>query len=123
MNRLDHLLVLTLATYGMCYIAMYGSLFNKPRNFLMRKFNSFRRMITCPLCTGFWCGLAMSKFHLTPLQTSKLGWPWNEWTMVFPFACYGAIVCYFLHLITEILLNKAYPKFSDENENKDGSGI
>tara|TARA_R110000765_G_scaffold34690_4_gene78355 strand:+ start:92 stop:340 length:249 start_codon:yes stop_codon:yes gene_type:complete len=82
-------------------------------------------MITCPLCTGFWCGLAFSKIHLLPAQATKIGW-WWDWVMIFPFACYGAIVCYIMHLLIEILLNKAYPKFndsSDSTENRDGDGI
>lgn len=124
MNRLDHLFVLTFAVYGLCYILMYGSLFNKPRNFLMMKFNWFRRLITCPLCTGFWCGAMFSPFHLVPLQTTKTDW-WCSWTMLLPFACYSAIMCYIFHLLTEILLNKAYPSFSDNKrrENQDGDGI
>ena len=122
MNRLDHLLVLTLAVYGLCYILMYGSIFNTPRNFLMRKFRWFQRLITCPLCTGFWCGLALSKWHLRPLQTTKSDW-WTDWTMVFPFACYSAIICYILHLYTEILLAKAYPSVDASRCPQDDEGI
>ncbi len=122
MNRLDHLLVLTLAVYGLCYILMYGSLFNKPRNFLMRRFGWFRRLITCPLCTGFWCGLAFSPFHLTPMQTSNTEW-WGPLTMVFPFACYSAIMCYVFHLVTEILIAKAYPSIEKARCPQDEEGI
>lgn len=122
MNRLDHLLVITIAIYGLCYILMYGSLFNKPRNFLMRKFRWFQRLITCPLCTGFWCGLAFYPAHLEPLQTSKISW-WSEWTMLMPFACYSAIMCYILHLYTEILLAKAYPSVRESRIPHEEEGV
>ena len=122
MNRLDHLFILTLAVYGLCYILMYGSIFNRPRNFLMRRFRWFQNLITCPLCTGFWCGLVMSKWHLRPLQTTKSDW-WSDYTMVFPFACYSAIICYIFHLFTEILLAKAYPSVNASRCPQDEEGI
>ena len=122
MNRLDHLFVLTLAVYGLCYMLMYGSIFNRPRNFLMRKFRWFQRLITCPLCTGFWCGLAFSPFHLVPLQSTKADW-WGPLTMIFPFACYSAIMCYVLHLCTEILLAKAYPSIEAARCPQEEEGI
>jgi hypothetical protein len=109
MNRLDHLLVLTIATYGLCYILMHGSIFNRPRNFLMRRWRWFQRLITCPLCTGFWCGGFMYQWHILPVvKVNKISEYFCD-TFILPFACYSAVVCYVGHLLTEILLNKAYP--------------
>jgi len=109
MNRLDHLFVLTIGVYGLCYILMYGSILDKPRNFLMRKFGWFRKLITCPLCTGFWCGAFMYQWHILPIvKINKISEYFCE-SFILPFSCYSAIVCYVGHLITEILLAKAYP--------------
>jgi len=126
MNRLDHLLVLTLATYGLSYILMYGSLFNKPRNFLMGKFRWFRNLITCPLCTGFWCGLVTYNWHIGPMPKANGLSELFVNSFMFPFACYSAIFCYVAHLATEILLAKAYPSINasrcpQENEGVDDS--
>lgn len=70
---------------------MYGEILNYFRERLTRiKF--FSQLLTCSLCTGFWCG-----FVLIPFTDSILT----------PLFC--ACVCYFLHLTKEILCNKAYP--------------
>ena len=123
MNRLDHLLVLTLATYGMCYILMYGSLLNKPRNFLMSKLRWFRNLITCPLCTGFWCGLITYNWHIGPIPKANGLTEAFVNSFAFPFACYSAIVCYTAHLITEILLAKAYPSVNASRSPHDDEGV
>ncbi len=123
MNRLDHLLVLTLATYGLCYILMYGSLLNRPRNFLMRRFGWFRRLITCPLCTGFWCGLVTYNWHIGPMPKANGLSDLFTLTFMFPFACYSAIICYTLHLVTEILLAKAYPSIEKARCPQEEEGI
>ena len=123
MNRLDHLIVLTIGVYGLCYILMYGSIFNRPRNFLMRKFRWFRRLITCPLCTGFWCGAFMYQWHLVPqVKINKISDTFSD-TFIFPFACYSAIFCYACHLVTEILIAKAYPSIKDSRCSRDEEGI
>ena len=70
---------------------MYGEILNYLRKNLTRiKF--FNQLLSCALCTGFWCGVVLIPFtgHLL-------------------FPLYSACVCYFLHLIKEILCSKAYP--------------
>ncbi len=123
MNRLDHLFVLTLAVYGLCYMLMYGSIFNRPRNFLMRKFRWFQRLITCPLCTGFWCGLVTYNWHITPMVKANGLSDMFTTTFMFPFACYSAIFCYIAHLFTEILLAKAYPSVDASRCPQDDEGV
>lgn len=123
MNRLDHLFVLTLATYGMCYILMYGSILNGPRNFLMRKFRWFQNLITCPLCTGFWCGVVTYNWHIGPLHKAYGITDLFINTFMLPFACYMSIVCYIAHLFTEILLAKAYPSIRDSRCPREEEGI
>jgi len=85
------LIFLALTSYGLCFILMYGEILNYFRERLVRiKF--FNQLLSCALCTGFWCGAVLIPFTnciLTPL--------------------FSSCVCYFLHLIKEILCNKAYP--------------
>lgn len=123
MQRIDHLFVITVALYGLCYILMYGSIFNKPRNYLMGKFGWFRNLITCPLCTGFWCGVALFPYHVpTPFYKNKM-YALEHAPFIFPFACYSAIVCYICHLFTEILLAKAYPSIKESRTYREEEGI
>ena len=124
MNRLDHLLVLTLATYGLCYILMYGSIFNRPRNFLMRKFRWFQRLITCPLCTGFWCGLVTYNWHLS-LQWLRLMdcLIYLQRHLCFPLPAIVLSSATWLHLFTEILLAKAYPSVDASRCPQDEEGV
>jgi len=84
------LVFFTLTSYGLCYILMYGEVLNYFRNKL-KKTKFFDRLLSCALCTGFWCGVIHVPF------TGSILYP-----------LYSACVCYFLHLLKEILCNKAY---------------
>ena len=69
---------------------MYGEILNGIRREFTRV-EFFRKLLDCALCTGFWCGVVLIPFtHIL-------------------FPLYSACACYFLHLIKEILCNKAYP--------------
>lgn len=84
------LVFFTLTTYGLCYILMYGEILNYIRNKLT-KINFFAQLLSCALCTGFWCGILLIPFtHIL-------------------FPLYSSCACYFLHLVKEVLCNKAYP--------------
>jgi hypothetical protein len=50
---------------------------------------------------------------------------WNicKASLVFPYACYSAITCYIGHLVTEILLAKAYPSIEAARCPQDEEGI
>ena len=109
---------------------MYGSIFNRPRNFLMRNCGWFRNLITCSLCTGFWCGVIMFPWHCPPpmwemdlVNEGRGAWNICKASLVFPYACYSAITCYIGHLVTEILLAKAYPSIEAARCPQDEEGI
>ena len=70
---------------------MYGEILNYFREKLT-KTKFFSQLLDCALCTGFWCGVILMPFAHTIL-----------------FPLYSACVCYFLHLVKEILSIKAYP--------------
>jgi hypothetical protein len=86
---MDNILLFTFAAYGLCHILMYGTILNAPRKWLTTRYKFFNGLLKCALCTGFWCGLIIKPNIL--------------------FALYSAATCYILHLIIEILINKAYP--------------
>jgi hypothetical protein len=44
-------------------------------------------------------------------------------SFAFPFACYSAIFCYTAHLITEILLAKAYPSINASRCPQENEGV
>jgi hypothetical protein len=83
----DSLLLLTFASYGLCHILMYGTILNKPRKWLTTRYNIINELLSCALCTGFWCGLIL------------------ELNII--FGLYSAATCYIIHLITGILLDKS----------------
>ena len=106
---MDKLLLLTFAAYGLCHILMYGTILNAPRKWLTTRYKFFDELLKCALCTGFWCGAFMYQWHILPIvKINKISEYFCE-SFILPFSCYSAIVCYIGHLITEILLAKAYP--------------
>jgi len=86
---MDRLLLLTFAAYGLCHILMYGTILNAPRKWLTTRYRVVDSLLKCALCTGFWCGLIIKQNII--------------------FALYSAAICYILHLVIEVLINKAYP--------------
>jgi len=91
---MDNLLFYTLAVYGLCFILMHGTIFDTIRNYLIYQISWFGTLITCPVCTGFWCGLGLSPFFF-------------KFTMFLPAAFYSSAACYILHLATGVLLVKS----------------
>lgn len=89
---MDKLLLYTFAVYGLCFILMHGTIFNSLRNYLIGKIDLFKDLITCAICTGFWCGLILAPFFF------NVG-------MFIPAAFYSSAVCYILHLLTDVLIN------------------
>ena len=90
---MDDLIIFTFASYGLCFILMHGEILNSLRD-RITKFKFFRELLSCALCTGFWTGLILS-----------VGSP--------TLTLYSSATCYLLYLITEILINYAYPEPSD----------
>lgn len=75
---------------------MHGEILNIIREELV-KVKFFRQLLSCALCTGFWTGLLLS--WGTPM-----------------LALYSSASCYLLYLMTEILINRAYPDNSDSRD-------
>ena len=77
---------------------MYGNIFAGIRDTLSKN-KFFKDLFTCALCTGFWAGLLIGTVSTyNPLV----------------FALYSSSICFILHLVTEIMLNKAYSKDSEQ---------
>jgi cytochrome c biogenesis protein CcdA len=88
------LLLYSLASYGLCHILMYGKILSPLRDRLVR-IDFFNELLSCALCTGFWTGLFIGILsHFNPII----------------FALYSSTFCFVLHLVTEIMLKKAYSK-------------
>ena len=49
-----------IAGYGMTSILVWGSIFEKPRNFVKKHSKFFGDLISCTLCTATWVGFFMS---------------------------------------------------------------
>jgi len=71
----------------LCHILMYGTILDKPRIWLTTRYNIINELLSCALCTGFWCGLIL------------------ELNII--FGLYSAATCYIIHLITGLLLDKS----------------
>ena len=48
------------ACTGLTSIIIYGSIFDKPRDWLKSKNKILNKFLTCSLCVGFWSGLFIS---------------------------------------------------------------
>ena len=84
---MGNLVLLTFASYGLCHILMYGTILDKPRMWLIKRYSIVDALLSCALCTGFWCGLI--------IQPNII------------FALYSAATCYIINLLTDILAKKA----------------
>ena len=65
------LLLFLFAGYGITTIIVYGDIFESFRNYLNNGQESVRKnfwgmLINCPMCVGFWIGVLLSLFFITP---------------------------------------------------------
>jgi hypothetical protein len=49
-----------LSAYGLTSILIWGSIFDKPRDYIKTNNNFFGTLISCVLCTSTWVGFLMS---------------------------------------------------------------
>lgn len=56
------LIMFIIASAGITYIIVYGSILSSIRSWLSAKSSYIEDLISCTLCTGFWVGLALSMF-------------------------------------------------------------
>jgi len=91
---MDKLLLFTLAVYGLCFILMHGTIFNNIRNYCIERSSWFKDLITCPICLGFWCGLALAPFIFDKI-------------LFIPAAFYSSAACYIIHITTGFIEDKS----------------
>ena len=53
----------TIACIGLTFILKYGTIFDKPRGFLIRQSLFLKDLFDCSLCLGFWTGAAVGGAH------------------------------------------------------------
>lgn len=64
---MDSILIWLLAAYGMSQILVYGTLFNKPRNWIKNNSKFFGSLISCIMCTSTWVGFLFSLVVWSPM--------------------------------------------------------
>jgi hypothetical protein len=92
------LLFWALMGYGMTSILVWGSIFEKQRDWLRRHSKFFGDLISCVLCTGTWVGFFLS-ITLGGLATRLLDVNW--FVSVFYDGIYTAGVVWMINAIIE----------------------
>jgi len=64
---MDKLLIWLLAAYGMTQILVYGTIFDKPRNWIKNNSKFFGSLISCMMCTSTWVGFFFSIVVWSPM--------------------------------------------------------
>lgn len=75
------------------WILKYGSILNKPRNFICNKIKIFKELFNCSLCLGFWCGFLIG-FIFYKIEN-------EEYYMLFPFA--SSALCWFFDSLLDLI--------------------
>tara|TARA_R110002012_G_scaffold319681_3_gene540999 strand:- start:17 stop:322 length:306 start_codon:yes stop_codon:yes gene_type:complete len=60
------LVIWLLAAYGMSQILVFGSIFNKSREWISRKSTFFGDLLSCMMCTSTWVGFLYSLVFFSP---------------------------------------------------------
>lgn len=79
----------TLACVGLMFILKYGTILNRPRNWIKRQHAKLNDLFECSLCLGFWTGII-------------LGFPYSLWYM--PFISAG--VCWITDVVFGIIIDR-----------------
>ena len=58
---MDILLMFILFCYGLAAVISVGSIFAKPRDWVMNRFPWVYKFIKCPMCLSFWIGLVTTE--------------------------------------------------------------
>ena len=67
------LIIWILAAYGMTQILVYGSIFDKPRDWIKTNSTFFGDLISCVMCTSTWVGFFFSLTFFSPtLETMTM---------------------------------------------------
>lgn len=79
-----------LMTYGISNILVYGSIFNTPRNFIIKEsqnpenyfsdfFTFLKEMLSCMMCTPTWVGFIFGIFLFSPVNQILGVNPYISW--------------------------------------------
>ena len=108
MTEMINFLIYVLGTIGMSHIIVDGSIFETPRNYIIKTFpNSLGKLISCYACTGFWCGIIAGLICFTNIG------------LIFLCGCAGSFLsstgALFLNILeTKIVIDNNYNTKVDE---------
>jgi len=63
------LIIWILAAYGMTQILVFGSIFDKPRNWITKHSTFLGDLFSCMMCTSTWVGFLFSLVFYSPTLT------------------------------------------------------
>ena len=66
------ILIWILAAYGMSQILVYGSIFDKPRDWITEHSTFFGDLLGCMMCTSTWIGFFFSVTFYSPTETMTM---------------------------------------------------
>ena len=99
-------ILFTILSYGITNIAVFGSIFNKWRDFWVRiSPNFFGQIFTCPMCLSFYIGLILSLiFTYIGVGTPFTEYGFNNlFLLIFLDACFTSGIVWLLHTGQEFL--------------------
>lgn len=87
---MTQLVLWMIMTYGLSNILVYGSIFNTPRNFIIKSANNehmplqdfwifLRDMLSCMMCAPTWIGFFLGIFLYSPVNQILGVTPWGSW--------------------------------------------
>ena len=87
---MTQLLVFMITAYGLTNILVYGSIFNKPRNYINEQseneenilkdfFKFLRDMLSCMMCCSTWVGFFFGIFLYSPIHQTLEVNPYVSW--------------------------------------------
>ena len=65
-------LIWILAAYGMSQILVFGSIFDKPRDWITKHSTFFGDLLGCMMCTSTWVGFFFSLTFYSPTETMTM---------------------------------------------------
>ena len=90
------LITFILTSFGITYIIVYGGIFKNMREYLEENYPFFGDLVGCPMCFGFWSGVLVSIFYVSPTPESFI--PYGD---VFFDGCLSSASCWILHVVCE----------------------
>ena len=86
---MTQLILWMIMAYGISNILVYGSIFNRPRNFIIRESEneenflqdniSLKNMLSCMMCTPTWVGFFFGIFLYSPVSQILEVTPYVSW--------------------------------------------